>query len=45
MFDERVGEKEIYNFTLGNPKIETPAKFTEEHFKERMNQLLEEKER
>jgi len=30
MFEEKVGEKEIYDFTLGNPEIETPAKFTEE---------------
>lgn len=30
MFDEKVGEREIYDFTLGNPEIETPAKFTEE---------------
>ena len=30
MFEERIGEKEIYDFTLGNPEIETPAKFTEE---------------
>jgi aspartate aminotransferase len=30
MFEEKVGEREIYDFTLGNPEIETPAKFTEE---------------
>ncbi|SNQ59729.1 Similar to aspartate aminotransferase [Candidatus Methanoperedens nitroreducens] len=30
MFEEKVREKEIYDFTLGNPEIETPAKFTEE---------------
>ncbi|MCZ7393550.1 MAG: pyridoxal phosphate-dependent aminotransferase [Candidatus Methanoperedens sp.] len=30
MFEERAGDKEIYDFTLGNPQIETPAKFTEE---------------
>lgn len=30
MFDEKVGGKEVYDFTLGNPEIETPAKFTEE---------------
>ena len=30
MFDERAKEKEFYDFTLGNPEIETPAKFTGE---------------
>jgi aspartate aminotransferase len=30
MFEEKAKEKEIYDFTLGNPEIETPAKFTEE---------------
>lgn len=30
MFEEKVEGKEIYDFTLGNPEIETPAKFTEE---------------
>jgi aspartate/methionine/tyrosine aminotransferase len=30
MFEEKAEEKEIYDFTLGNPEIETPAKFTEE---------------
>ncbi len=29
MFDN-IGKKEIYDFTLGNPEIETPSKFTEE---------------
>ncbi len=28
MFEEKVTDKEIYDFTLGNPEIETPAKFT-----------------
>jgi aspartate aminotransferase len=30
MFEEKAGKKESYDFTLGNPEIETPARFTEE---------------
>lgn len=30
MFDDKAKEKEFYDFTLGNPEIETPAKFTVE---------------
>jgi len=30
MFEDKAGEKEIYDFTIGNPEIETPAKFTDE---------------
>ncbi len=30
MFEDKAKEKEIYDFTLGNPEIETPAKLTKE---------------